>query len=125
MSVKQKIVPALLVLSIVIWIVWLIVPHGSWIDEEDLSYLAIVRSDLERLVAAQDSLFAIEGHYARSLDRLDIRLGADVSIEITAVTDSGFAAKGTNANAFGECGVFVGTAPAPMRGMVKGEVLCH
>jgi hypothetical protein len=123
--VKEKIVPALLVLSVVIWIVWLIVPHGRWIDEEDLSYLTIVRRDLDRLVAAQDSLFAREGHYAGSLDRLGIRLGPDITIEITAVTDSGFAAKGTNANAFGQCGVFVGTAPAPMHGMVEREVLCH
>lgn len=122
---KNRIVPILLVLSAIPGVLWLVLPHGRWLDREDLPYLELVKADLARVVAAQDTFLAVHGHYARSLDSLPVSPAPDVTIELTSVTASGFVARGSNAQSYGECAVAVGSATAPIGGADEGEPVCR
>ena len=123
---KIQLGPVTFVLSAVVFVVWLSVPHAGWIDKEDLAYLDVVRSDMERLMAAEDSFKVAQGHYASSLDTLGFEASTpDITLELKDVTDSGYAVSGTHAQALGSCGVFVGSAPSPLRGIKQGAVTCR
>ena len=77
------------------------------------AYRAQMQADLRTLVSAQESYFNEFFNYTTDLSNLEINQTPMVTVEITEVSVSGWAAKATHSASPEECGIFVGGASPP------------
>lgn len=86
----------------------------------------LLQAHLRNLATAQESYLAISGRYASRLSELDFIPGDGVSLEMTWLGQSGWAAVATHREGPGvRCGVFIGRAPAPLpEAKTEGEPGC-
>ncbi len=91
------------------------------------AYVASMKADLRNLVTAQESYFADNVTYATAIGNLNYTTSAGNTVAIVAATGTGWSATVTN-NAVStpaSCGIFVGSAAAPITGQSEGAPACQ
>lgn len=86
---------------------------------------AAVRSDLRRLVVAQEAYFADHTRYAASLDALQLRASQGVTITLDRATDRGWSATARGTDAQVTCWIYVGDVPKPRPKALEGSPICE
>lgn len=87
--------------------------------------VAVMKSDLRNLITAEEAYFADHVTYAGAVSQLNYASSAGVTVTIRTASGTGWSALATHAGAATTCGVFVGTAPAPMPGQAEGSPQCQ
>ena len=89
------------------------------------AYQAAMKNDLHNLVTEEMAFFADHVVYTASLDSLRFQATTGVTLAVGSASATGFNATAThNAMPGRRCGVFVGSAPAPLPGGKEGEPYC-
>ncbi len=91
------------------------------------AYVASMKADLRNLVTAQESYFADNVTYATATANLNYTTSAGNTVSIVAASGTGWSATVTN-NAVStpaSCGIFVGSATAPITGQSEGAPACQ
>ncbi len=100
-------------------------PTGDTAPPVSNPYAAQLRADLRNLVTAEESFFADSIRYTSALRSLGYRPSAGVTVTILGATDTSWSATATHVNLPGYvCGIFVGSATAPIAGQNEGEPVC-
>ncbi len=91
------------------------------------AYVASMKSDLRNLVTAQEAYFADHVTYAGVLSNLNYSVSAGNTVNVTSATGTGWSATATNiaVTTPASCGIFVGSATAPITGQVEGSPACQ
>ena len=90
------------------------------------AYIAAMKSDLRNLVTAEESYFADQVSYTTSTTAVNFTPSSGVTLTIGVATGTGWNATSShNALPAGKtCGIFVGSAAAPVAGGNEGEPKC-
>lgn len=94
-------------------------------NDRESAYLAAMKSDLRNLVTAQESFFADNVTYTTSLSALNFIASTAVTVRVGSATGTGWNATARHAGTSQLCGIFVGSATAPMSGANEGEPKCR
>ena len=90
------------------------------------AYQWAMKNDLHNLVTEEMAWYADHVTYSASLDSLRFQPSTGVTVQIGAVSGTGFNATAThNAMPRRHCGVFVGSAPPPLPGGDEGQPYCR
>lgn len=91
------------------------------------AYAASLKSDLRNLVTAQEAYFYSYAAYTTSTVALSYQTSPGVTVSIGAATNTGWSATATHPSASpGTCGLFVGSASAPISAATtEGVVGCQ
>jgi len=96
---------------------------------KDKAYFAVMRTDLRNLITAQEAYQQLAGaYYAGPIPAsgTDLTASAGVTITLSDVTNTGWAATATHASAPGRiCAVYGGTATAPSPATAPNEIACQ
>lgn len=90
----------------------------------DKAYLTAMKSDLRNLMTAQESYMADNATYAAVTGSLTFNASTGVTVTIGAADSSGWNATAAHSATSRTCGIFVGTAAAPVTGANAGEAVC-
>jgi len=95
-------------------------------NTKEKAYVAAMKSDLRNLVTAEESYFADQVSYTTSTVAINFTPSTGVTITIGAATGTGWSAtaKHNALAATKTCGIFVGSATAPVAGGNEGEPKC-
>ena len=91
------------------------------------AYIASEKSDLRNLVTAQEAYFSDYVSYATAVGNLNYNVSPGNTVVIGTATGTGWNATVIN-NAVttpASCGIFVGSAAAPITGENEGEPVCQ
>jgi prepilin-type N-terminal cleavage/methylation domain-containing protein len=91
---------------------------------KEKAYVAAMKSDLRNLVTAQESYFADQVTYTTSQTSLNYTPSTGVTVSIGAATGTGWSATAKHNGTSQTCGIFVGSATAPVSGANEGEPKC-
>jgi len=94
-------------------------------NTKEKAYIAAMKSDLRNLVTAQESYFADNTTYASTIANLAYNTSAGVTVVVGAATGTGWNATATQTGTSKTCGIFVGSAAAPISGENEGEPVCQ
>ena len=93
------------------------------------AYFTVMRSDLRNLATVQEAYHQLAGQYYDGPvppPGSDVNLSAGVTITLSDVTTTGWAASATHASASGRsCAVYYGTAGALAPATAPGQVACR
>ncbi len=91
------------------------------------AYVASMKADLRNLVTAQESYFADNVTYATAIGNLNYTTSAGNTVAIVAATGTGWSAtvKNNAVSSPASCGIFVGSASAPITGQSEGAPACQ
>jgi prepilin-type N-terminal cleavage/methylation domain-containing protein len=92
-------------------------------NTKEKAYIAAMKSDLRNLVTAQESYFADNVTYSTALGTA-FSSSAGVAVAIGTATGTGWSATATHNGTTKTCGIFVGSAAAPIAGENEGEPKC-
>jgi len=96
---------------------------------KDKAYFTVMRTDLRNLITAQESYQQLAGTYYAGpipVPGTDLTTSAGVTITLSDVTATGWAATATHASAAGRvCAVYSGTAAAPAPATAPGQIACQ
>ncbi|MDP3772689.1 MAG: hypothetical protein Q8Q85_00310 [Gemmatimonadales bacterium] len=84
-----------------------------------------MKSDLRNLVTAEEFYFADQVSYTSSTTAIDFEPSAAVSVSITSATGTGWAATASHNGTDKTCGIYVGSASAPIAGQNESEPKCQ
>jgi len=98
-------------------------PASRSSSREEQAYVAAMKSDLRNLVTAEESYFADNVTYARSLGAT-FAASALVEVRIVEATATGWSATARHARTTWTCGVFVGSGRPPLPGAEEGTPKC-
>jgi type IV pilus assembly protein PilA len=90
----------------------------------DKAYLTSMKSDLRNLIIVQEAYLADGGTYASAVGSLVYRPSSGVTVTIGAADSSGWNATAAHTGTSRTCGIFIGTAAAPVAGANAGEAVC-
>ena len=93
-------------------------------NTKEKAYVAAMKSDLRNLVTAQESYFADQVSYTTSTTAINFNSSAGVTVSVTAATGTGWSATATHNATTKTCGIYVGSATAPIAGQNEGEPKC-
>ena len=93
-------------------------------NTKEKAYVAAMKSDLRNLVTAQESYFADQVSYTTSTAAINFTPSTGVTVTITAATGTGWSATANHNATTKTCGIYVGTATAPISGQNEGEPKC-
>jgi hypothetical protein len=96
-------------------------------DEERMkawSYVDAMQSDLVVLRTAEESYFTDHGSYTSSMTALNFAPSTGGSVSITTANVTGWAATASRKDTDKTCGIFMGSATAPIAGQEEGEPRC-
>jgi prepilin-type N-terminal cleavage/methylation domain-containing protein len=93
-------------------------------NTKEKAYIAAMKSDLRNLVTAQESYFADQVTYTTSTSALNFTGSTGVTVTIGAATGTGWSATSKHNGTSKTCGIFVGSASAPISGANEGEPKC-
>ncbi len=93
-------------------------------NTKEKAYVASMKSDLRNLVTAQESYFADNVTYATTTTNLQYNSSAGVTVTVGGATGTGWSATAKDNATTRTCGIFVGTATAPITGQNEGEPKC-
>ena len=94
-------------------------------NTKEKAYIAGMKSDLRNLVTAQEAYFADNVTYATVLTNLYYSQSAGNTVTVTAATGTGWSATSKNNATTKTCGIFVGSATAPITGQTEGAPVCQ
>ena len=94
-------------------------------NTKEKAYLAAMKSDLRNLVTAQESYNGDYVSYTNNLTALNFQQTSGVTVTIGAATGYGWNATAKHNGATKTCGIFYGTATAPIAGQSEGEPKCQ
>jgi prepilin-type N-terminal cleavage/methylation domain-containing protein len=93
------------------------------------AYFAVMRTDLRNVMTAQEAYRQLAGTYYAGpipVPGTDLTTSAGVTITLSDVTTTGWAATATHASATGRaCAVYDGTATPPPPATAPGEIACR
>ena len=92
---------------------------------KEKAYIASMKADLRNLVTAEESYFADNVTYTSTIGNLAYSQSAGNTISITSANGTGWAATGKNNGTTTTCGIYVGSATAPISGQNEGEPKCQ
>ena len=93
-------------------------------NTKEKAYIAAMKSDLRNLVTAQESYFADQVTYTSSQTGLNYNASNGVTITIAGVAGTGWNATAAHNGTLKTCGIYLGTASAPVAGANEGEPKC-
>jgi prepilin-type N-terminal cleavage/methylation domain-containing protein len=93
-------------------------------NTKEKAYVAAMKSDLRNMVTAEESYFADQVSYTTATAAVNFTPSTGVTIAITAATGTGWAATASHNATSKTCGIYVGTATAPISGQNEGEPKC-
>ena len=93
-------------------------------NTKEKAYVAAMKSDLRNLVTAEESYFADQVSYTTSTTAINFTPSTGVTMTITAATGTGWSATTSHNATTKTCGIYVGTATAPISGQNEGEPKC-
>ena len=94
-------------------------------NTKEKAYIAGMKADLRNLVTAQEAYFADNVTYASVLSNLNYNVSAGNTVSISSATGTGWAATSKNNATTKTCGIFVGSATAPITGQNEGAPACQ
>lgn len=93
------------------------------------AYFAVMRTDLRNVMTAQEAYQQLTGTYYDGpipAPGTDLNPSAGVTITLSDVTNTGWAATATHASATGRvCAVYGGSAAPPAPATAPGEIACR
>jgi prepilin-type N-terminal cleavage/methylation domain-containing protein len=93
------------------------------------AHFAVMRTDLRNVMTAQEAYHQLRNTYYAGpipVPGTDLTTSAGVTITLSDVTDSGWAATATHASASGRvCAVYDGAAAPPAPATSPGEIACR
>jgi len=92
-------------------------------NTKEKAYIAAMKSDLRNLVTAQESYFSDYATYSTNLGTY-FASSAGVTVTIGTATGSGWNATSTHNATTRTCGIYYGTASAPISGQNESEPRC-
>ncbi len=93
-------------------------------NTKEKAYIAAMKSDLRNLVTAQESYFADNVTYAAATGNLSYNSSAGVTVSMASQSGTGWSATATHNGTSKTCGIYVGSATAPVTGASEGEPKC-
>jgi prepilin-type N-terminal cleavage/methylation domain-containing protein len=93
-------------------------------NTKEKAYVAAMKSDLRNLISAEESYFADNVTYTTSLTNLNVTASTGVTLNIGAATGTGWSATAKHNGTSKTCGIYVGSATAPISGANEGEPKC-
>ncbi len=94
-------------------------------NTKEKAYIAGMKSDLRNLVTAQEAYFADNVTYATTVNNLAYSVSSGNSVTVTAATGTGWSATSNNNATTKTCGIYVGSATAPITGQNEGAPVCQ
>jgi hypothetical protein len=88
------------------------------------SYTTFMKDDLRTLLTTEESFFTAHGSYTSSTTALRFESSTGGSVSITSANGTGWAATASRKDTDKTCGIFVGSATAPIAGQQEGEPRC-
>jgi hypothetical protein len=88
-------------------------------------FKSAMKSVLRNLIVAQERYFAENVKYSGSVSSLFLLPSSGVSVTIGTASGTGWNATASHAGTSMTCGVFVGSAPAPVQGQNEGAPECR
>ena len=89
------------------------------------AYVASMKADLRNLVTAEEAYFADNVTYASTTANMQFNISAGNTITVTSASGTGWSATSSNAAQTKTCGIFVGSATAPITGEAEGAPTCQ
>ena len=93
-------------------------------NTKEKAYVAAMKSDLRNMVTAQESYFADNVTYATATGSVNFAASTGVTVTVGAATGTGWNATAKHNATTKTCGIFVGSAAAPIAGANEGEPKC-
>ncbi len=94
-------------------------------NTKEKAYIAGMKSDLRNLVTAQEAYFADNVTYATTVSNLAYSVSSGNTVTVTSATGTGWSATSNNNATTKTCGIFVGSATAPITGQNEGAPVCQ
>jgi len=92
-------------------------------NTKEKAYIASMKSDLRNLVTAEESYFSDNATYSTSLGT-GYAASSGVTVTIGTATGSGWSATSSHNATTKTCGIYYGTASAPIAGQNESEPRC-
>jgi prepilin-type N-terminal cleavage/methylation domain-containing protein len=93
-------------------------------NTKEKAYVAAMKSDLRNLITAEESYFADQVSYSTSMVAINASSSTGVTVTIGAATGTGWNATAKHSATTKTCGIYVGSAAAPIAGANEGEPKC-
>ena len=93
-------------------------------NTKEKAYLAAMKSDLRNVITAEESYFADQVSYTTGLAAINFTPSTGVTLTITGATGTGWSATTSHNATTRTCGIYVGSATAPITGQNEGEPKC-
>jgi prepilin-type N-terminal cleavage/methylation domain-containing protein len=94
-------------------------------NTKEKAYVASMKSDLRNLVTAEESYFADQVSYTTAQANLNYNASSGNTVVIGTATGTGWNATETNNGTTKTCGIYIGSASAPISGQNEGEPKCQ
>ena len=94
-------------------------------NTKEKAYIAGMKSDLRNLVTAQEAYFSDNVTYASVLTNLAYSQSAGNTVTVVSASGTGWSATASNNATTKTCGIFVGSATAPITGQNEGAPQCQ
>ena len=93
-------------------------------NTKEKAYVAAMKSDLRNLVTAQESYFADQVSYTTASTAINYNSSTGVTVTIGTANGTGWNATAKHNATTKTCGIYVGSATAPITGQNEGEPKC-
>ena len=93
-------------------------------NTKEKAYVAAMKSDLRNMVTAEESYFADQVSYTTSTVAVNFTPSTGVTMTIGTATGTGWNATTKHNATTKTCGIYVGSAAAPISGQNEGEPKC-
>ena len=94
-------------------------------NTKEKAYIASMKSDLRNLVTAEESYFADQVSYTSTQSALNYNASTGNTVTIGTTSGTGWNATAKNNGTAKTCGIYVGSASAPISGQNEGEPKCQ
>jgi prepilin-type N-terminal cleavage/methylation domain-containing protein len=94
-------------------------------NTKEKAYIASMKSDLRNLVTAEESYFADQVSYTSTQSALNYNASTGNTVTIGTTSGTGWNATASNNGTAKTCGIYVGSASAPISGQNEGEPKCQ
>ena len=93
-------------------------------NTKEKAYVAAMKSDLRNLVTAEESYFADQVSYTTATTAINYNSSTGVTVTIGTANGTGWNATAKHNATTKTCGIYVGSASAPITGHNEGEPKC-
>ena len=93
-------------------------------NTKEKAYVAAMKSDLRNLVTAEESYFADQVSYTTSTTAINFSNSTGVTVTVGTANGTGWNATAKHNATTKTCGIYVGSATAPINGANEGEPKC-